>query len=305
MDATPSVALPLGSPAGLPAHPPEPMTIRGRVFAWGSRTYLMGIINVTPDSFSGDGIVTQGPGAAVDLGRKMCLDGADILDVGGESSRPGHPEVPVEEELERVIPVVRALREALPDTPLSIDTVKPAVARAALEAGADVVNDVAAVGPSDEMARLVAERQSPYVVMHGRAEARYTNLMAELLADLQRAIERALALGVAWERLIVDPGIGFGKTAEHNLTLLDQLAVLQLLGRPVLIGTSRKSTIGKVLDVAADERLAGTLATTAMAVASGVDLIRVHDVEPNRRAALMADAITRPGTLGQHGWQPR
>lgn len=304
MDASPSGASRFGSPDELPAHPPQPMTIHGQTFVWGSRTFLMGIINVTPDSFSGDGIAAKDINVAVDLGRRMFLEGADILDVGGESSRPGHTQVAADEELARVIPVVRALREALPETPLSIDTVKPVVASAALDAGADLVNDVAAVGASDAMARLVAERQVPYVLMHGRAEPRYTDLMAEVSADLQRALERALSLGVAWERLIVDPGIGFGKTAEHNLMLLGHLAELRLLGRPVLLGTSRKSTIGKVLDLPAAERQEGTLATTALAVASGVDLVRVHDVEQNRRAALVADAITRPGALGPHGWQP-
>ncbi len=317
MDATPSFDLPPDADPGLPEDPPSPMRFRGRTFTWGSRTYLMGIVNVTPDSFSGDGILAP---AARDLGRgadtdeafraavaqgvAMAAAGADMLDVGGESSRPGHEPVPEAEEVRRVLPVVRALREALPDMPISIDTVKPRVAEAALDAGADLINDVWGVGKSDAMARVAAERRVPYIVMHGRAEARYQNLMAEILTDLQRAIDRAVALGVAWQALIVDPGFGFGKTPAQNLYLMAHLADLRILGRPVLLGASRKSTIGKVLDLPAYERLEGTLATTALAVGAGVDLIRVHDVAANRRAARMADAIHRPGTVGPEGWQP-
>jgi dihydropteroate synthase len=291
------------------------MALRGRTLAWGSRTFLMGVINVTPDSFSGDGLLGSSGGpsraadafveAAVERARAMAAQGADLLDVGGESSRPGHETVSEAEELRRVVPVVSAIRDALPEMPLSVDTVKRAVAEAALEAGADLINDVAAVGPDDTLARLAAERAVPYIVMHDRPEARYGNLMAEALSELQRALERALALGVAWEALIVDPGIGFGKTPEHNLHLLRHLDALRVLGRPVMVGTSRKSTIGKVLDLPADERLEGTLASTAVAVAAGVDIVRVHDVAPNLRAARMADAIHRSGTIGAHGWEPR
>ncbi|MEO7117550.1 MAG: dihydropteroate synthase [Candidatus Limnocylindrales bacterium] len=269
----------------------------------------MGIINITPDSFSGDGILMRADAgafidAAVAQGVAMASEGADLLDVGGESSRPGHSPVDDAEERRRAVPVVRALREALPDMPISIDTTKVSVATAALDAGADLINDVSGVVGSDALPRLAAERGVPYILMHDRAEARYRNLMAEIVAELEAAIERALGVGVAWDHLIVDPGVGFGKTADHNLHLLGRLSELRILGRPMLVGTSRKSTIGKVLDVQADERLEGTLATTALAVAAGMDIVRVHDVEPNRRAARMADAIYRRGAIGPSGWEP-
>jgi dihydropteroate synthase len=282
---------------GLPERA-GPTRIGPQVFAWGSRTYVMGILNVTPDSFSGDGLLAAGNDpvdAAVAQGRRMVDEGADLLDVGGESTRPGHDEVAAADELARVVPVVAALRAALPETPLSIDTTKPSVAAAALDAGADLLNDVWGVAPANDMLGLAAERGAPIVLMHNRAEARYTDLMAEILADLQAAIDRALAAGVARDAIIIDPGFGFGKTAEHNLALLRDLALLQALGRPILLGTSRKSTLGKVLDLDAGERLEATLATTAIGIAAGVDVVRVHDVRPNVRAARMTDAIVRGG----------
>ncbi|HEX5825230.1 MAG TPA: dihydropteroate synthase [Candidatus Limnocylindrales bacterium] len=274
-----------------------------RVFTWGSRTQVMGILNVTPDSFSGDGLLAPAAGAsggradpvdlAVAAGRRMIDEGADLLDVGGESTRPGHRDVSVADEIARVVPVIAALRASFPDVPLSIDTTKAAVAAAALEAGADLVNDVWGVAPDNEMLGLAAGRGAPIVLMHNRPEARYTDLMAEVLADLEAAIERALKAGIAWDAIIVDPGFGFGKTATHNLVLLRELDRVCALGRPVLLGTSRKSTLGKVLDLDAGERLEATLATTALGIAAGVDIVRVHDVRPNVRAARMADAIVR------------
>jgi dihydropteroate synthase len=223
----------------------------------------------------------------------MVEEGADILDVGGESTRPGHAPVDVAEELRRVVPIVAALRGVLPATPISIDTTKPEVAEAALDAGADLVNDVWGVGTDDSIVRVAAARGATLVVMHNRAEPRYADLMSELLADLRTALDRAVRLGVAWERLIVDPGFGFGKTPEHNLTVLRDLAALRVLGRPILLGTSRKSTLGRVLDLPVDERLEATLATTAIGIANGADMIRVHDVRENVRAARMSDAIVR------------
>jgi dihydropteroate synthase len=227
----------------------------------------------------------------------MVDEGADLLDIGGESSRPGHVPVDAAEEAARVVPVIRALREALPDVPLAIDTTKPFVAAAALDAGAHLLNDVWGVAADDGMVRVAAERGVPIVLMHNRAEARYTALVAEIMADLQRAVDRAVGAGVPWERLIVDPGFGFGKAPSHNLALLRELAALRLLGRPVLLGTSRKSTLGKVLDLPPGERAEATVATTVLGVAAGVDLVRVHDVQPNVRAARMADAVVR-------GWRP-
>jgi dihydropteroate synthase len=286
-------------------------TVIGRDrFAWGERTFVMGIVNVTPDSFSGDGLLASrepagaGTGqaatgqaaverAAVIQARRMVEEGADILDIGGESTRPGHDAVEAAEELARVVPVIRAVRAALPSIPISVDTVKPTVARAAIEAGADLVNDIWGVAEDDRLARVAAELEVPLVVMHNRAEPRYGDLVAEVIADLERALERSLAAGVPWARLIVDPGFGFGKTPAHNLRLLRELDRLGSLGRPVLLGTSRKSTLGRVLDLPPDERVEATLATTALGIAAGVDMVRVHDVRANVRVARMADAIVR------------
>ena len=287
---------------------PRPLTIGPRRFAWGERTFVMGIVNVTPDSFSGDGLladVLRDPGvgadpaspdpldAAVAQARSMVADGADLLDVGGESTRPGHVEVAADEEIRRVVPVVAAIRQALPEIPISIDTTKPGVAEAALAVGADLINDVWGVAIDEGLARVAASHGAPLVLMHNRAEARYDNLVAEVIADLAAAIERAVRVGVDRERLIVDPGFGFGKTPEHNIAILADLDQLRILGRPILLGTSRKSTFGRILDLPADQRLEATLATTALGIAAGVDLVRVHDVKANVRVARTADAIIR------------
>jgi dihydropteroate synthase len=285
----------VGAESGVPQRP-QPLEIGGRKFAWRSRTYVMGIINVTPDSFSGDGLMsdrTDPVDAAVTQAKRMAQEGADMLDIGGQSTRPGHAQLSVEEEVARAIPVVAAVRRALPDMPLSIDTTSARVAEAALDAGAQLINDVWGTAAEPELLTLAAAREVPLVLMHNRKEARYANLVAEVIADLSRAMDAALAAGIDWERLIVDPGIGFGKTPEHNLALLHDLAALQVLARPILLGTSRKSTIGKVLDLPADERVEGTLATTALGIAAGVDIVRVHDVKPNVRAARMSDAVIR------------
>ncbi len=280
------------------------LTVRGTSFAWGTRTFVMGILNATPDSFSGDGLLAGDAGTADTVARAlaqartMATGGADILDIGGESTRPGHAAVDADEEARRVVPIVAAVRAALPTMAISIDTTKPAVAEAALAAGADIVNDIWGVADDDALARVAAAHGAPLVVMHNRVEARYADLMAEIVDDLRRALDRAAAAGVDPKRLIVDPGFGFGKTAEHNLMVLRELAALKVLGRPILLGASRKSTLGKVLDLPAGERLEGTLATTALGIAAGADIVRVHDVAPNVRAARMADAVIR-GT-----WQP-
>jgi dihydropteroate synthase len=283
--------------AGLPFSIPAPMRIGARTFAWGERTFVMGIVNVTPDSFSGDGLLTGRSAdvvaAAVAQSRTMAAEGADLLDVGGESTRPGHVEVAEDEELRRVVPVIAAIRQALPEMPISVDTTKPAVAEAALAAGADLVNDVWAVAPDDSLPRVAAAHAAPLVLMHNRAEPRYEDLVAEVIADLQAAIERAVGAGVAREQLIVDPGFGFGKTPEHNVAILAALGELRVLGRPILLGTSRKSTLGRILDLPADQRLEATLATTALGIAEGADVVRVHDVRANVRVARTADAIIR------------
>jgi dihydropteroate synthase len=292
-----------GAPSGLPAGLGATL-IGPQSFVWGSRTYVMGILNVTPDSFSGDGLLgNMSPAGPVDAvvarATEMAQAGADLLDVGGESTRPGHTPVAVDEEIARVVPVIKAICAALPGMPVSVDTTKPAVAEAALDAGAHLVNDVWGVADSDALARIAAERGVPIVLMHNRAEARYTTLLPEIVADLQRAIEQALRVGVAWDDIIVDPGFGFGKTAEHNVALLRDLGSLAILGRPILLGTSRKSTLGRILDLPADERLEATLATTALAIASGVDVVRVHDVRENVRAARVADAVVRGTWSGE------
>lgn len=277
---------------------PAALRVRGLDLRFGARTYLMGIINATPDSFSGDGLL-RAPGplveAAVAQAVRMIDEGADLLDVGGESTRPGHSVVAEADELARVIDVVRAIRARLPEVPLSIDTSKVAVAEAALKAGADILNDVTAVTAGAALARVAAAHGAPYIVMHGRAQGTYVDVVSEVLTDLHVALDRAEAAGCPRERLIVDPGIGFGKSAPDNLRLLGGLAALRDLGQPILLGTSRKSTIGTVLGLPAEERLEGTLATTALGIAAGVDIVRVHDVAANLRAARVSDAIIRGG----------
>ena len=274
---------------------PAPTRIGSKTFTWGERTFVMGILNVTPDSFSGDGLIRGGDPvtAAVEQARRMVDEGADILDLGGESTRPGHAPVDAAEEIGRVIPVLAAVRGALPDIPLSIDTTKAVVAEAALAAGAHLLNDVWGVGPDPAMVELAASAGVPLLVMHNRGEPRYDDVVREVAEDLRAAHARAERARVAPDALIVDPGIGFGKTADHNVTMLRHLEVLTSLGRPILLGTSRKSTIGRILDLPAEERLEGTLATTALGIAKGVDIVRVHDVRANLRAARVADAIVR------------
>jgi dihydropteroate synthase len=266
-----------------------------RVFQWGERTFVMGILNVTPDSFSGDGLLATDDAVAAALAQAvhMADEGADLLDIGGESTRPQHAPVEEAEELRRTIPVVRAVREALPSMPLTIDTTKAAVAQAAIDAGADAINDIWGVATDNPLAQVAASRGVPLILMHNRVEARYGDVMAEVIADLGAAVKRAVRAGVPDANLIVDPGIGFGKTAEQNLEVLRRLAGMRSLGRPILLGTSRKSTLGKVLDLPADQRLEATLATTALGIGAGADIVRVHDVLGNVRAARMADAIVR------------
>lgn len=293
--ATSSFAAPADAPTSA-WRAPAPIRIGEREFGWGERTYVMGVVNVTPDSFSGDGLLAAGSSwvdAAVAQAVRMADEGADLIDVGGESSRPGHDPVNADEEIRRVVPVVAAIRAALPTMPVSVDTTKPEVAVATIEAGASLVNDVWGVAEDDALSRVVAERGVPIVLMHNRAEARYVSVVAEIVADLQRAVDRAVRAGVQWESILVDPGFGFGKAPVHNLALLRDLSALRVLGRPVLLGTSRKSTLGKVLDLPPEERLEATLATTALAAAAGLDLVRVHDVRPNVRVARMTDAVVR------------
>jgi dihydropteroate synthase len=297
--ATPTFQLPAGAASGLP-RPPGPTRLGGQAIVWGQRTLVMGIVNVTPDSFSGDGLLDgrrDAVAAVVEQAREMAAAGADLLDVGGESTRPGHQRVDAGEELRRVVPVIAAIHEALPAVPISIDTTRPGVAEAALDAGAALLNDVWGVAAGDGLLRVAAERGVPIVLMHNRAEARYRNVVAEVIAELQAAVERAVEAGVDADQVIVDPGFGFGKTPEQSLAVLRELGALRLLGRPILLGASRKSTLGRILDLPPDQRVEGTIATTALGIAAGADIVRVHDVLGNVRAARVADAVTR-------GWTP-
>ena len=258
---------------------------------WSHRTAVMGIVNVTPDSFSGDGLDGQIE-AIIARGRAMAAAGADIIDVGGESTRPGHTPVSVDEELRRVIPAVRALAAAI-DVPISIDTSKAAVAEAALAAGARIVNDVRGLVGDPEMASVAARANVPVVIMHDQKIADAAHLLPDIVRELARRIDHALTAGVAWEHIISDPGFGFGKTPDLNLILLRRLRELTVLGRPILVGTSRKSMIGHVLGTEPADRVEGTAATVALAIANGADIVRVHDVAQMVRVARMTDAVVR------------
>jgi len=278
---------------------------------WGTRTFIMGILNITPDSFSGDGIFTrENPiEAALQKADLFMREGVDILDVGGESTRPGSDPVGEEEELDRVIPVIEGIRNTFPEVRISIDTYKSAVARQALAAGAQWVNDVWGFRADPEIAKVAAEYQAPVVLMHNRLtpgsaalESRlggryigtdYENLIGDICRELMESVALAHEHGIPDERIILDPGIGFGKTVSQNLELLDRLGEIKALGYPVLIGPSRKSFIGYTLDLPPDERLEGTAATVALGIDRGADIIRVHDVGEMARVARMADAVVR------------
>ena len=282
-----------------------PPTIWGeRRLDWGQQTYVMGIVNVTPDSFAGDGLVeetlTQDAiiQRAVTQAQRFVEDGAILIDVGGESTRPQAAPISVEQELARVVPVVRVLYDTLPkEVMISIDTYKEVVARQALDAGACMINDIWALRRDPNMAALASERGVPVVLMANMRSYHKREIVSDVVRFLAGSIDLALAAGVAWERIIIDPGIGFGTTPEENLTLLRRLGELRALGRPILLGTSRKSTIGLVLGgVPASERLEGTAATVALGIAQGADIVRVHDVREMVRVVKMSDAIVR-GTL--------
>ena len=258
---------------------------------------IMGIVNLTPDSFSGDGLYkTQN--SIVDFAEKMVEDGADIIDVGGESSRPGAEPVSIEEELQRTIPAVKALSKKI-KVPISIDTHKPEVARQALDNGALMVNDITGLN-NTEMLRIVAQYKAAVVIMHMQGNPRtmqdnpvYKSLIDEIIEYLDKAIVRAVEAGIDRNKIIVDPGIGFGKTAGHNLEILNRLSELKVLGRPLLVGASRKSFIGKILDSGPQERIFGTVSACVLAVKNGANLLRVHDVKPVSEAIKVAEAIIR------------
>ncbi len=270
---------------------PPPLTIREREFAWGRRTYVMGILNITLDSFSGDGLGYDVE-AAVAQGRRFAAEGADILDVGGESTRPDFDPISADDEIGRVLPVIERLLAEV-DIPVSVDTAKAGVAQAALAAGAHLLNDVSGLRHDPEMAALVARFGVPAVVMHNQRDRPFRDVMGDIRDGLQASVALAEAAGVPRERLIIDPGFGFGWTPEQNLEMLRRLEELSDFGLPILVGTSRKSAIGAVLDLPVEERLMGTAATVAIAIARGADIVRVHDVKEMVQVCRMADAVVR------------
>jgi dihydropteroate synthase len=254
----------------------------------------MGVVNVTPDSFSGDGL-GDNVDAAVRQAAKMREDGANLIDIGGESTRPGFAEVPAVEETGRVVPVIQRLAREL-DIPVSIDTYKAEVAKAALEGGASLVNDVHGFRREPEIARVAAEAGVPAIAMYNHRGREFHDTIGNIVEGLTESLKVARAQGLPEEQIIVDPGFNFGWTDQQALEMIRRLAELRVLGRPILIGTSRKSTIGKVLgDLPVEERLEGTAATVAIAIANGADIVRVHDVKEMARVAKMADAVVRGG----------
>ena len=268
----------------------------GERLYWGRRTYVMGVINVTPDSFSGDGLggdVT----AAVEQGLRLEAEGADFLDIGAESTRPGHTPVTEAEEMERLLPSLAAVARRV-TIPVSVDTWKSNVARAALDAGASIINDVWGLKADPGIATLAAERGAGLVLMHNQNGHDYDGLMDDVLSSLRNSVDAAIAGGVDRSNIVVDPGIGFGKTADQNIEVLRNLGRFKELGLPLLVGTSRKSTIGRLLGgLPPEERVEGTAATVALAIAGGADIVRVHDVREMVRVCRVTDAIVR-------GWRP-
>lgn len=286
-------------------------------FNWGTRTYVMGILNVTPDSFSGDGLLSPSPsgrgvggeGLALKQAEEFLASGADILDVGGESTRPGSAPVNADEEMERVIPVVQTLHKNFPEALISIDTYKSRVAEQALKAGAHMVNDVWALRADPDLAKVAAKYNAPVILMHNRSNpanvdvrerlgsayigAEYQNLIEDVKRELLESVDLALKAGIPESHILLDPGIGFGKTREHNLELINRLDEIRALGYPLVLGASRKSFIGFTLDLPPDQRVEGTAATIAVGIARGADIVRVHDVKEMMRVAKMTDAIVR------------
>lgn len=250
----------------------------------------MGVINVSPDSFSGDGLASVA--AAVAQAERFADEGVDILDVGGESTRPNSAPITVDEELRRVIPVLERLAGKV-KVPLSVDTYKFEVARQALDAGAEMLNDIWGLKQEPRLAELAARRGVPVILMSNQRDKPVRSIVPAVLSDLKRAVDLALGAGVPWENIILDPGIGFGKRLEQNLELVRRLDELKVLGRPVLLGTSRKSMIGLVLNLPAEERLEGTAASIAIGIAKGADIVRVHDLKEMMRVCRMSDAIIR------------
>ena len=267
------------------------MIIGNKDFIIGRRTYVVGIVNVTPDSFF-DGGKHDNTEAAVKHALKLIDDGADIIEIGGESTRPGHEKVDEKTEMERILPVIESLREKT-DTPIAVDTSKSRVADAALSLGAAMINDISCFALDKELPAVLAKYDAACCVMHNRDNKDYRNLLMDVIMDLQRGIYRVEKAGVSTDKIIIDPGIGFAKAVYDNLVILRNLSYFAAYEYPVMIGTSRKSFMGKILGLDVKDRLETTLATTALAISSKVDFVRVHDVLENKRAAMMADELIR------------
>lgn len=265
------------------------MKIGNREFDLKNKTYVMGILNVTPDSFSDGGRWNEKEKALKHV-EQMIAEGMDILDIGGESTRPGAVFLPAEEEIERVVPVIEAVKQNF-EIPVSLDTYKSQVALAGIQAGADLINDIWGLKYEAKMAQVIAESGLPCCLMHNRERADYTQFMQDMITDLADTLQLARAAGIREEQIILDPGVGFGKTYEQNLEVIRHLEKLHRLGMPLLLGTSRKSVIGITLDLPADQRMEGTLATTVMGVMKGCAFVRVHDVRENVRAIRMTEAV--------------
>lgn len=267
----------------------EKMKIGNREFVFGKHVYIMGILNVTPDSFSDGGKFNTMDQAMAQV-EKMIAQGADLIDVGGESRRPGHQQITEEEEIERVVPVIQKIKETF-DIPVSIDTYKSKVAKAALDAGADMLNDIWGFLYDEKMAELAATYDVPVCIMHNRNNTEYGDFVRDVVEDLKKCLAVAEKHGVKKENIILDPGVGFGKTYEQNLAIINHLEALCDMGYPVLLATSRKSVIGLTLDLPVTEREEGTIATSVMGAMKGCDFVRVHDVQANARALKMTEAI--------------
>ncbi len=265
------------------------MRIGNRDFDTANKTYIMGILNVTPDSFSDGGRFNR-PDAALFHAEEMIKEGADIIDVGGESTRPGHTVISVEEEINRVIPIIESITSRF-DIPVSIDTYKSEVARQAIAAGACLVNDIWGLKADSKMAGLIAAKQVACCLMHNRQEAVYQDFLQDMKGDLAESVRLAKAAGIPDDNIILDPGIGFGKTYELNLQAMNRLEELHQLGYPILLAASRKSVIGLTLDLPANERAEGTMATTVLGVMKGCSFVRVHDIRENKRVIQMTEAI--------------
>lgn len=271
------------------------MIIGNKNFDTKNNTYIMGILNVTPDSFS-DGGQYQSLDDALFHAQDMIKEGADILDIGGESTRPGHVRIPEQEEIERIVPVIERLRNEF-DVPLSVDTYKSSVAEAALSAGASLVNDIWGLKYDRDMASVIAKMGAACCLMHNRHTPSYDNFAEDFLTDMRQCVQIADNAGIPSDKIILDPGVGFGKTYEMNLEIIRRLDILHALNFPVLLGTSRKSVIGLTLDLPVDQREEGTIVTTVYAVQKGCSFVRVHDIEKNRRAIQMTKALLKEHQL--------